>query len=88
MAIFPVYATSSITSGKKVCRELKMVAILKIFKYPTQLQFDLRYEKIAPNYARKCIFYDDDVIDDVTGWPKKWPSKFLHKWNNNTFHDN
>ena len=51
MAIFPVYSTSGITSGKKVCRELKMATILKIFKYQTQLQFDLRYEKIVPNYA-------------------------------------
>ena len=33
MAIFLVYSTSSITSGKKVCRELKMAAILKILKY-------------------------------------------------------
>ena len=33
VAIFPVYSTSSITSGKKVCRELKMAAILKILKY-------------------------------------------------------
>ena len=44
-----------------------MVAILKIFKYQTQLQFDLRYENIVPNYANK-VFYGDDVIDDVTGW--------------------
>ena len=56
MAIFLVYPTSGITSGKKVCRELKMVAILKILKYQTQLQFDLRYEKIIPNYAKKSIF--------------------------------
>ena len=56
MAIFLVYSTSGITSDKKVCRELKMVAILKILKYETQLQFDLRYEKIVPNYAKKCIF--------------------------------
>ena len=33
MASFLVYSTSGITSGKKVCRELKMAAILKIFKY-------------------------------------------------------
>ena len=33
MAIFLVYSTSGITSGKKVCRELKMEAILKILKY-------------------------------------------------------
>ena len=32
MAIFLVYSTSSITSGEKVCRELKMAAILKILK--------------------------------------------------------
>ena len=42
MAIFLVYSTS----GKKVCRELKMVAILKNW---TQLQSDLRYEKIVQN---------------------------------------
>ena len=33
MAIFLVYSTSGITSGKKIRRELKMAAILKIFKY-------------------------------------------------------
>ena len=33
MTIILVYSISGITSGKKVCRELKMVAILKIFKY-------------------------------------------------------
>ena len=33
MAIFVVYSTSGIASSKKVCRELKIVAILKILKY-------------------------------------------------------
>ena len=33
MAIFLVYSISDITSRKKVCRELKMAAILKILKY-------------------------------------------------------
>ena len=33
MAIFLVYSTSGITSGKKVCRELKIPAIFKILKY-------------------------------------------------------
>ena len=33
MAIFLVYSPSGITSGKKVCRELKKGAILKILKY-------------------------------------------------------
>ena len=56
MAIFLVYSTSGITSGKKVCREFKMAANLKNLKYLTQLQFDLRYEKIVPKYAKKSIF--------------------------------
>ena len=43
-------------NSKKVCRELKMAAILKIFNYWTQLQFDLRYKKIFPNYAKKVFF--------------------------------
>ena len=70
MAIFLVYSTSGITSGKKVWRELKMAAILKILKYWRQLQFDIRYENIVPNSAKKRYFHDDDVIDDFTGWPK------------------
>ena len=73
MAIFLAYSTSGVTSAEKVCRGLKMAAILKILKYWTQLQFDLGYEKIVPNYAIKSIFHDDDVTDDVTGWPKIGP---------------
>ena len=56
MAIFLVYSPFGITYGKKVYRELKKAAILKILKYQTQLQFDLRYEKIVPNYAKKKFF--------------------------------
>ena len=55
MAIILVYSTAHITSGKKVCRELKMTVILKNLKYQTQLQFDLRYENIVPNYAPKSF---------------------------------
>ena len=33
MVIFLVHYPSGITSSKKVCRELKMAAILKILKY-------------------------------------------------------
>ena len=33
-----------------------MAAIFKILKYWTQLQLDLRYEKIVPNYAKKSIY--------------------------------
>ena len=35
MAIFLVYSSSGKTSGKKVCRELKIAAILEILKYQT-----------------------------------------------------
>ena len=59
MAIFLVYSTSSITSGKKVCRELKMAAILKMLKYQTA--------SIWPHVLKDHLWiYIHDVIDDVT----------------------
>ena len=36
---------------------------------------------------QKSIFYDNDVIDGVTGWPQSRPSLFLYKLNNEIFHD-
>ena len=33
-----------------------MAAIMKISRDETQLQFDLTYENIVPNYAKKGIF--------------------------------
>ena len=88
MDIFLAYSTSDITSRKNVCCELKMAAILKISKYKSQLQFDLRYEKIVPNYAKK-IFHGDDIIDDVTGWPQSFPlfSPGLTKIHEHTHHE-
>ena len=56
MAIFVAYSNSGITSGKKILYDLKMAVILEKAKYKTQLQFDIRNEKIIPNYARKNIF--------------------------------
>ena len=55
MAIFIAYSTSGVTSGKKISRDLKMAAILKMSKYLTQLQFDIRNEKITQNYAKKIF---------------------------------
>ena len=56
MAILLVYSISGITSGnKKVCRDLKMAAFLKILKYKAQLHFVLRYEKIVPYNAEKTL---------------------------------
>ena len=56
MVILVAFSTTGVTSGKKFRRELKMAAILEKAKYKTQLQFDIRNEKIIPNYARKNIF--------------------------------
>ena len=55
MAIFVAYSTSGVTFDKKFRHELKMAAILEMSKYQTQLQFDIRNEKIIPNYARKIF---------------------------------
>ena len=55
MAMLLAYSTFGITSGKN-CRDLKMVAILKMLEYKTQLQFDLRHEKIIQCYAKKVFF--------------------------------
>ena len=56
MAILLAYLTLGITSGKKVCCDLKMAAILNMLNYKTQSQFDLRYENVVPNDARKSVF--------------------------------
>ena len=37
---------------------------------------------------KKSIFDDDDVIDDVTGWPQSRPSLFLYELYIDIFHDN
>ena len=55
MAIFLEYSTFDILPVKKVCCELWMATILKILKNQTQLQFDLRYDKNIPNYAKKMF---------------------------------
>ena len=47
-----------------------MAAIWKNWKYQPQLWYDLRYEKIVPNHAMNDNFFGDDVIDDITWWPK------------------
>ena len=72
MAIFLVYSTSDITSGKKVCRELKMAAILKIWNI--KHSFNLTsHMKTSSQIMPKKYFHDDDVIDDVTGSPQIGP---------------
>ena len=70
MAIFLVYTPSGITSGKKVCRKLKKATILKNLKYLTQLQFDLKCEKIVPNYAKKSFSW---------WWRHRWRHRVASK---------
>ena len=84
LAIFLVYSTSGISCGKKVCRKLKWRPFWKFcnIKHSFNLTSDMkRSSQIMP----KKYFDDDDVIDDVTGWPQSRPSIFLYKWKNNIF---
>ena len=87
MVIILVYSPSGITSGKKFVASSKRRPFWKFWNIKHSFKFDLKYEKIVPNFAKK-YFHDDDVIDDVTGWPQSRPSIFLYIWNNNIFHDN
>ena len=70
VAIFLVYSTCGITSGEKVCHELEMAAILKLWKYNTQLWFDLRYKKNVPNFAKKVFLW---------WWRHRWRPSVISK---------
>ena len=88
MAICLLYSTSGITSGKKVCRELKMAAIFLNFEILNTASIWPQIWKDRPKLCQNKYFHDDDVIHDVTGWPQSRPFIFLYKWNNNILHDN
>ena len=69
MAIFLVYSTSGITSSKKSLSGSKWRPFRKFWniKHSFNLTSDMkRSSQIMP----KKVFYCDDVIDDVTGWPQ------------------
>ena len=87
MAIFLVYSTSGITSGKKFVASSKWRPFWKFWNinHSFNLTSDM---KRSSQIMQKKYFYNDDVIDGVTGWPQSRPSIFLYKWNNNFFHDN
>ena len=87
MAIFLVYYPSGITSGKKVFASSKWRPFWKFWniKHSFNLTTDM---KILSQIMPKKYFHDDDVIDDVTGWPQSRPSIFLYIWNNNISHYN
>ena len=71
MAIFLVYSTSGITSGKKVFRaqnggHFENFEILNTASIWPQIWKD------RPKLCQKKFFYGDDVIDDVTGSPQSF----------------
>ena len=55
MAIFLVYSTFSITSGKKSLSRAQNGGHFENIDW-TQLQFNLGYEESAPNYGKKVFF--------------------------------
>ena len=72
MAIFLLYSNFGITSGKKkVCRaqnggHFENFEILNIASIWPQIWKD------RPKLCQKKYFHDDDVINDVTGWPQSF----------------
>ena len=71
MAIFLVYSTSGITSGKMFVASSKWRSFRKFRNIRHSFNLTSDVKKIIPNYAKK-IFNGDDVIDDVTGWPQSF----------------
>ena len=88
MATFLVYSTSGITSGKKSLSRVQNGCHFKNFKTLNTASNWPQMWKDRPKLCQKKYFYNDDVIDGVTGWPQSRPSIFLYKWNNKFFHDN
>ena len=88
MAIFLVYSTSGITSGKKSLSRAQNSGHFENFEILNTASIWPQIWKDRPKLCQKKYFHDDDVIDDVTGWPQSRPSIFLYELNNNIFHDN
>ena len=56
-----------------------MVAIIDILKYLTQLQLDLKYEKIVPNNVRKR-FFSMVITSSMTPQGGLKLSLYIHVW--------
>ena len=72
MAIFLVYSTSGITSGKKSLSGSKWRPFWKFWniKHSFNLTSDMKWSsQIMP---KNVFFYGDDVIDDVKGSPQSF----------------
>ena len=84
MAIFLVYSTSGITSEKSLSRAQNS-GHFENFEILNTASIWPQIWTYRPKLCHKRYFHDDDVIDDVTGWPQSRPSIFLYIWNNNIF---
>ena len=76
MAIFLVCSTSGITSCEKVCRKLKMVAILK--NWNIKHNFNLTSDMTVPNYAPKRFFYFMVMTSSMTSKGGLKVSLYIH----------
>ena len=72
MAIFLVYSTSGITSGKK--KGLSGSKWRPFWKFwNIKHSFNLTSDMKRPSQIMPIkFFYGDDIIDDVTGWPQSF----------------
>ena len=68
MAIFLVYSTSGITSGKKSLSGSKWRPFWKFWNI--KHSFNLTSDMKRSCQIMLTFFYGDDAIDDVTGWPQ------------------
>ena len=67
MAILLAYSNSCITSGKEVCNNKMPFEKCQNIKHSFNLTSDVRrYSHVMP----KKILHDDDVINEVIGWPE------------------
>ena len=71
MVIFLVYSASGITSGKKVC-QAQNGGHFENFEISNIASIWPQIWKDRPKLCQKKVFYGDDVIDDVTGWPQSF----------------
>ena len=69
MAIILVYSTSGITSGKKGLSSSKWRPFWKFWNIKHSFNPASDMKRSSQSMPKK-VFYGDDVIDDITGWPQ------------------
>ena len=72
MAIFLVYSTSGITSGKKSLWGSKWRPFLNFLNIKHSFNFTSDMKRSSQIVPKEVFFNGDDVIDDVTGWPQSF----------------